>query len=392
VKLLWVATKAPWPSCDGGRLLLAETLRGLADHGHEIHVVAPADATSAAPTSARWWPQACVPHLVRAPARSLLRVAPALWRDPPLTIARHARRALDDEVARLVATTTFDVVHAEQLQALSACRPARERGIPIVLRAQNVESDLWTGVAACRPRWRMLAAREARRVATYEGMAVRGAAATVALTRADASRLEALAGAATPVHTVAAPLAAGTRAAGPALVGAPAVVLLASRGWLPSVDGARWFVRAVWPTVHARLPRARLHVFGCRVNGRGVVAHAAPATSREAFAQEAVMVVPLRIASGVRMKILEAWARGIPIVATPQAAVGLDAEPGRELLVARDGEEFATALALLEDPERRATLVDHARRFLRAHHDPTAVAAQLTAIAEGVASAARARR
>jgi glycosyltransferase involved in cell wall biosynthesis len=208
--------------------------------------------------------------------------------------------------------------------------------------------------------------------------------------------LRVLAGAGAAVHRVAAPFACDTCAPGPPLPGQPAVVLLAGRGWLPSIDGARWFLRAVWPRVRARLPGARLHLFGIDRppwRGQGVVHHAAPATSAEAFARDALMVVPLRIASGVRMKILEAWARGLPVVATPQAIAGLDARPGHELLVARDGDEFADALALLDgDAERRAALVREARTFLRARHDPATVAGQLTTIAEDVASAARARR
>lgn len=403
MRLLWVATKPPWPARDGGRLLLAETLRALAQHGHELHVVAPADPGIARSPP---WPDGCVPHLVAAPAPSLARMVPALLRGRPLTIVRHTRAAVRDAVARLVATTSFEVVHAEQLHAVPQCRPARARGIPLVLRAQNVETDLWAGVAAGGG-WRgALAARERTRIAAYEAATVRGAAATIALTERDATRLRALGGSAAVVHAVAAPFAADGLGAGPPLPGAPAVVLLASADWLPSADGARWFLDHAWTAVRARLPEARLHVFGFdraararrsaargHVDERGIVFHPPPATSATAFAEGAALVVPLRIASGVRMKILEAWARGLPVVATPEASAGLDAEPGRELLVARDGEAFAAALAsLATDAGTRTALVRSARAFLRARHDPAAIAAQLTSIAADAASAARARR
>ena len=390
-----MATKPPWPSADGGRLLLAETVEAVARLGHEVHVVAP--TAEPAPTAyGTYAPGRCVPHLVRTPRRSTLALVPALWRGASITIARHTRSTLCEQVARLVDSADFDVVHAEQLQAFAQCRPALERRIPVVLRAQNVESDLWTGVATCRRAWRPLAAREGARVAAYEAAAVREAAATITLTRRDAARLARLTGTSADIHWVGAPFAADKRPAGPVVSGSPAVVLLASHGWLPSVDGARWFLDSVWPTVRYRIPGAHLHLFG--LDGRmwrtaGVITHPAPAASVEAFAAGATLVVPLRIASGVRMKILEAWARGLPVVATPAAAAGLDATPDREILIARDGEQFATALAMLAtDPVRRTALVRDARTFLRTHHDPAVIAAQLVAIAENVASAARARR
>jgi glycosyltransferase involved in cell wall biosynthesis len=91
-----------------------------------------------------------------------------------------------------------------------------------------------------------------------------------------------------------------------------------------------------------------------------------------------VLVVPLRFGSGVRMKVLEAWARGVPVVATPAAAEGLEAEDGRELLLARTPAEFAAALERLSlDPRLGAALVTAGRERLAARHDPARVASQI---------------
>jgi len=80
----------------------------------------------------------------------------------------------------------------------------------------------------------------------------------------------------------------------------------------------------------------------------------------------------------VRMKILEAWARGVPVVATPAAARGLGAEPGRELQVAADPGSFARALRELHHhPDRRTRQVAAGRDLLRREHDPRHVAERL---------------
>jgi len=92
-----------------------------------------------------------------------------------------------------------------------------------------------------------------------------------------------------------------------------------------------------------------------------------------------VLVVPLHVASGVRMKILEAWARGVPVVSTPAGAQGMDATDGRELLLARDPQDFALALHRLHtEPGLIEHLTTSGRRTLAANHDPRTVAASLS--------------
>lgn len=373
LNVLIVATKAPWPPIDGGRLLLKTTLEGLAAAGCRITLVAPVDSDPGEVSKAlsAW----CVPRLVLAaplsPARAMLRRA-------PLSIARHSLTAVRREVDRLLETRRFDLVHAEQLQALPQTEPAAARGIPVVLRAQNVESDLWAAAAQRGQGIKgLLLRREAKRLADWEGMAVRRVAATLALTREDAARLRELSGGERNVKVVPAPfpdLPPGTRT----LPGEPAVAVFGSRGWLPNEEAAAWFHAEVWPAVRAELPGAVLHLFGMDLDGPDIVPHPAPEDSDEAFAPGSILAVPLRIASGVRIKILEAWARGVPVVATPAALAGLDAEDGSEALVARDAGEFAAAVARLhQEPGLRERVIQAGRQARRDRHDPGKIAERL---------------
>jgi glycosyltransferase involved in cell wall biosynthesis len=386
-------TKPPWPPIDGGRLVVAHTIAALAARGNTIDLIAPHDAHAVDPHEvARQLAPTCRAHLVAARPRTLLRAAlGTVASRTPVSVARHDHPALRARLAELVREHRPDVVHAEQLQALAACGPAFAAGVPVVLRCQNVESDLWRGYAR-HARVFPLAALEARRLARFEARALRRATAAIALTAEDATRLQELSGG-IPVETIAAPFPTRLKP-GAAVGGDPAIATLGSSGWRPNEDGLAWLLREVWPAVRQALPEAMLHVYGddggVPATAPGIVTHPAPTDSREAFPAGAVCIVPLRYGSGVRMRILEAWARGVPVIATPEAVHGLGVRDGRELLVASTPQDFATALGRVRhEPALADALITAGRARVGARHDPETIAAQLEGVYDEAARRAR---
>lgn len=384
MRVLWIATKTPWPPVDGGRLLLWSSLRALRGRDVEVTLVAPA-ASGVAPAALL---DVCRPALVGNsgfPGRGGFDLVLAGLRRQPLTIRRHARSPVRRQVEELLASEHFDVVQVEQVQALAQVPDGVEGMPPVVLRAQNVESDLWRLLAELPGTPKLLAGwlgRQADLLARYEGDAVRQCSATVALTERDADGLRRLAAEAAGdssgaddafdsalVEIVPAPVESELPP-GPMLDGDPAVVVFGGSGWKPNAEGARWFLDAAWPEVMRRNPGAVLHLFGGKQlvekEDDRVRAPAPPGDSAEAFARGSVLVVPLRVASGVRMKILEAWARGVAVVATPAAARGLRSVSGEELLVAETPADLAQAVS--EATSRYDALTSAARRRLRADY------------------------
>lgn len=368
MKILIVATKPPWPPRDGGRLVLQTTVDALIAAGHEIALVAPVDPDAPAGLPA-------FATCVSARRRSWLAAAlDAVRHGQALTVARHRSAEVADAVAHLIDTWRPDVVHAEQLQAFANV-PARD--VPLVLRMQNVESSLWQQVAQARRSARWLAP-EARRLRRDEARAIATAARTVALTARDAKALREIGG--RDVDALAPPFPTSLPAA-PPVRGEPAVALSGSAGWWPNRQGTRWFLDGAMPHLRRLCPGVRVHVYGGeRVECEGVEWHRAPDDAQDAFPAGAIAAVPLLIGSGIRMRILEAWARGLPVVATPVAAAGLDVVAGRELLVADTPAAFAQAIAeAAADAALRAQLVEAGRAYLAAHHDPLRQAHALAA-------------
>jgi len=380
LEILAVATKSPWPPIDGGRLALHLTLEALGQAGHHVTVVYPVCHRRHVNGSL---PAAQVPWFetksVAVGRRSLpADVIAALRWGLPTLVARHTHRCLRERVAELLEARHFDVVHVEQVQARANI--PRSCKLPVVVRSHNVESDIARYCLDGSP-LRPLLGNAVTRYAAWEGATIAEAAAAVALTNADADRLQDLARGKGRVTHIAVPFPATLPAATASLPGDPPVVLLAGQGWLPQREDNRWFLVDVWPLVRAVLPGARLHVFG-PARGLPDVAGASFQAdlpdSQEAFDPRGILVVPMRRSFGVRMKVLEAWARAIPVVATPAAVQGLAASDGVNLLLGSDPASLAAGVVRVHlEGGLGGRLRAGGSSTLRTHHDPAVIAGAL---------------
>ena len=153
--------------------------------------------------------------------------------------------------------------------------------------------------------------------------------------------------------------------------GVSTIVFLGRMDYFPNIDGIRRFVSDVFPLVRRKLPTATLKIIGS--NPTKSVRDLAKVTNvsvtgyvpdvRLHLKDAAVSIAPLRIARGMQNKILEALAMGIPTVATPEAAKGVECVPGKHLLVAGCPKTFAEMIIrLIEDGTLRRNLAEAGRR------------------------------
>jgi glycosyltransferase involved in cell wall biosynthesis len=148
-----------------------------------------------------------------------------------------------------------------------------------------------------------------------------------------------------------------------------AVVFFGLLSYAPNIDGVVYFVQKIWPRVAEAHPEARLKIIGGGAP-RSLQLLAGPRVELTGFVEDlrphlaaaAAVVVPLRLGGGTRLKIVEAMAMGKAIVSTPLGAEGIEAIPGRDLLIEDQPEAFADAVSrLLGDPELAARIGQSAR-------------------------------
>ena len=244
----------------------------------------------------------------------------------------------------------------------------------IVIDSHDVGYDLARQVATssapfgqrihARFNWRKLAREELAAYSAADGVCV--------CSTADQKRLAADAPAAT---TVVIPNAADVdtlqpRATDPKPDGRT-VLFFGLLSTVPNVDGVVYFLREIWPRIIAARPEARFVIVGGNP-APAIQAHAGPGVIvvgpvddlRPYMASADAIVVPLRLGSGTRLKILESWAMGRPVISTSLGAEGLEAVPGRDLLIADDPGAFADAVLRVLSEEELAESLGRAGREL----------------------------
>jgi glycosyltransferase involved in cell wall biosynthesis len=149
------------------------------------------------------------------------------------------------------------------------------------------------------------------------------------------------------------------------------VVFFGLLSYVPNIDGVIHFVQDIWPRIVKANPEARCKIIGGRPPP-SLLALAGPRVELTGFVSDlrphlaaaAAVVVPLRLGGGTRLKIVEAMAMGKAIVSTTLGAEGIDAVPGRDILIADEPQTFAASVVrLLNDPSLGARLGQSARRL-----------------------------
>jgi glycosyltransferase involved in cell wall biosynthesis len=321
-------------------------------------------------------------HLFRHP-RYVPRV---LWlravRGVPYVAGKWDSPAVRETLRHELLLREFDVVWldglgiAHYLPLVRTAQPSAR----VVLDQHNVESDRFAQFARRQQGLRRLVAEaEWRAAERYERDSLRAVDAVGAISSDDARVYRQLAGVEPLTVPQVVPFARRAAAAEPE----HRFCWVGTLTWEPNARGLDWFCREVWPRIRRRLPDAAFEIAGSglRTDASGAVlvppAWRAPGITTLGFVEDvtpvyersAAMLVPTLGGTGIRMKLLEAFRNGAPVVTTPDGAAGLPIESGREAFVEAEADAFAArAVELATRAGLRHRLREAGYAFLERHN------------------------
>jgi len=394
MRILHLTTEFPWPATSGGMVRTVSQLRILASLPEveaittlavAEHRVGDADRRAFAQAV----PKLCVlppvfhpvhlfdfkSYVPRVAALRILGGVPYLagkWDSP--TMRKRVRSELIESAAKVVYIDHLGM--ARYLSDIQATRPLSR----VVLDQHNVESDFFAQLASRVTGARRLAARAEHRASVrFERRALQAVDSVIAISEEDARRFDALAG--VRAHVVPVAYEPERRARPPSL--RPHFCYVGNLRWRPNIAGLDWLCQEVWPRIRARVQDATLEIAGVglerEARGRLCVPDAWRVSGVETsgflddleplYARSLAMLAPVHGGSGVRIKLLEGFCAGIPVVTTPDGAAGLPIEDGKEALVASDPEALAERVErLVRDAALRNRLRDAGYAYLDEHH------------------------
>jgi glycosyltransferase involved in cell wall biosynthesis len=396
LRILAICPYSPYPPFGGGKMRIYNLLQEWMRLGHEVEVWVSAPGEP----QMSWSDGEPRPQLRAVPGRSrgsirskiagLISPLPdEVWARPMTDTGPH------------FAADSFDVVVLMQAHVGQFATRFLRAGVPVILDQQNVESGISEDVA--RLRWtrmgRVRARLDARKWRRYERSLVRQVQRTIAVSEADAHVFRRIA---PTVSVVVRPSGADLRSV-PYVDHAEnrgdGLLMTGTLGYLPNLDAAAWMIERILPLVRRARPAAHLVLVGAsppaslKERGGDAVDVVGQVPDVRPYLDGAdLFVAPLRAGGGTRLKLLEAFAAGLPTVATTIASSGIAVQHGVDVATADDEEAFAAEIVrLLADPAVRRKIAESARRLVEDRYDWRTIAADYEQDLYDVAQAGRTR-
>jgi glycosyltransferase involved in cell wall biosynthesis len=391
MNILFLTQILPYPPNSGPKVKTWHVLRYLSQRGHKITL-----ASFVRPEELPYIEnvkQVCASVHTVPMRRSRISDIGYLLRSQvtgrPFLVERDDLLEMRSLVGRIVAEGDVDIIHADQLTMTQYALPFAKSPSSRPALVFDAHNAVWTITERMRQNsplyMRLPLTLETKRIKQYEGWIVRDFDATLAVTELDRDALiNAVSnnGLTAPKSIAVIPIAVDTNQIRPVArrTGSLNLLTMGTLYYPPNADGIRWFVGEVFPLIRSKITGATLTIIGknppkdflklAEDKSNGILVTGFVPELDPYFAESALAVIPVRAGGGMRVRILEAFARAIPVVTTTVGLEGIDAQPETDVLVADSPGDFAEAvIRLFSDETLQAQLSTNGRRLVETKYD-----------------------
>lgn len=372
MKILQLSPQFPFPETNGGKIGIASTFKQLSEFAEVTlfcytKTAPPKEQLQIAESYGK------VVNLVHDTTNTPLKIAKSLYLKKSLYINKHISMSALNYLIDLSKAAKFDVIHADHTSMAPLALALKEKlNIPVGLRLHNVEFTIWDRYQEVLDnynpkKWYIFS--QAKKLKNDESELIAKCDICFPITEDDKLRCESIAPKANLV------------VAGPGInlsnwqrqnveKQSKTLIHATTYNWIHNIDAVKWFIDDVMPILYSQDNEIKLQLTGSNTpksfeNNQGVELLGFVPEIAEYLSKAGIYVAPLFVGGGIRIKILEAMAMELPVVASPISAEGIKASRNDGLIIAKSSKEFADEIMnLVRTPDYAVSLGKAARKYV----------------------------
>jgi glycosyltransferase involved in cell wall biosynthesis len=377
VKILQLAPRYPFPPDDGGKIGIANIFKEFSAQcdkvhfvflGNENHDLAPAHEEARKYGKVSWVQK----DLGNSPKRLLMSV----FDKKSNTLRKHSGNYVRYQLDRIIEEADFNIIHCDHTYMMENALYVREKtGCPIGLRVHNIEYMIWkryiNEFAFFNP-GKFYIKSQAAKLFREEKIIFSEADICCAITELDKMNILDIAPDSKVIVASAGVNLDDWQVDNNIIRNQFEMIHATVYTWRHNVAAIKWFIDNVMPLIRASIPQSTLCLLGKeppewfnKYKSDGVNVLGYVPTVLEYLNKASIYIAPLFVGAGIRIKILEAMAMEMPVVASPVSAEGIEAGEENGLFIANDENEFSKIiLKLMNEPELREISGKSARKCI----------------------------
>lgn len=379
MRVLQISHKPPFPPKDGGCLAIKNVSCGLVKAGIELDVLT-------IETDKHPFKQSDIPKEYRDKmtvqsvhvdtSLNMVDAFASLVTSDSYNISRFFTPDVDLRLTEILNKNKYDIVHLESLFVTPYIGTIRRLSkAKIILRSHNLEYMIWERLALqagniAKKTYLKVLAKQLKR---YEIATINDVDGIVSISYEDAGKYRKL-DKKIPIMNL--PFGIDVDDYSPTKkIAEKRFFHLGSLEWKPNLEGIQWFLSEVWPAYYKQHPDSKFVLAGRDIPesivskpeiGLDVVGEVENA--RKFMKENGVMTVPLRAAGGIRVKIIEGMALGVPVISTSMGAEGIKYNRGKNILIGDTPEEFIEQMAKCS-PKVNKELAENGKFLMELEHN-----------------------
>lgn len=391
MRILQLTNKVPWPPKDGGAIAILTLSKAFFLRGNQVTVLAM--NTKKHHIRIEEIPEHLAAEiqfqLVDVPAiiSTLGAIKNFLFSELPYNAERFINEDYSLNLIQLLKENEYDVIQLEGLYMCPYIPLIRRHSKALIsYRAHNIEHEIWKRSASVEKGMRSLYMKIfSSRLKKFEKKQLNEYDVLVPITERDGLKLDEM-GNKKPRHVTQTGIDLSSLVPSAKNLEFPSLFHIGSLDWIPNQEGLIWFLNHVWEKLHAKHPQLKFYIAGRNAPAwlvqtlkvDGVVYLGEVEDAYEFMNSKAIMVVPLRSGSGMRVKIVEAMALGKVIISTTIGSEGILSTDHKNILIANEPDEFIRSVEeVLDNRNLHDKIGKNAIRFIHDKFDNLAIVDKL---------------